>query len=68
MAPQRVDLLTSISGVEFDDAWDAKKKLEIDGLLAQVIGLRQLIENKLASGRPKDLLDVEVLRKNQKND
>ena len=65
LVPQRVDLLTSISGVEFDDAWASKEEVQIDGLSANVLGRTHLVKNKLASGRPKDLLDVEVLRKHQ---
>jgi hypothetical protein len=62
IAPQRIDLLTSISGVEFDDAWPKRIAVDLDGLHVNVIGRDSLIQNKIASGRPKDLLDVELLR------
>jgi len=62
VAPQRIDVLTSISGVEFSDAWENRLVVDLDGLQTNVIGRDDLLENKLASGRPKDLLDVEILR------
>ncbi|MCE2792010.1 MAG: hypothetical protein ACK493_11950 [Planctomycetota bacterium] len=62
VAPQRIDLLTSVSGVEFDEAWQNRKQVEVSGLSVPVLGLSELIANKLATGRAKDLLDVELLR------
>ncbi|MCA9186908.1 MAG: hypothetical protein R3E01_09735 [Pirellulaceae bacterium] len=61
--PQRIDILTSISGVNFDDAWPERLAIEIDGEMIPVIGLKHLIANKIASGRDKDRLDVEILGK-----
>ncbi len=62
VAPQRIDVLTSISGVEFEDAWPDRLIAHLDGVRADVIGREYLIQNKLASARPKDLLDVDILR------
>ena len=59
--PNRIDLLTSISGVEFDDAWLSRVRAELDGLPVCFLGWQSLIENKQASGRPKDLADVAKL-------
>lgn len=56
--PSRVDILTSIDGVEFDDAWKGRLELEIDGIAVQIIGRAHLIANKKAVGRPQDLADV----------
>jgi hypothetical protein len=61
--PQRIDILTSITGVEFSDAWQSRIVLEIDGISVPVLGLRDLMTNKLASGRDKDLADIPVLKK-----
>jgi hypothetical protein len=61
VAPRRIDLLTSISGVEFDRAWGDRISVEIDGLTLPVLGRNDLIANKRAAGRPKDLLDAETL-------
>ena len=59
--PQRIDILTSISGVEFDEAWPERLTVQIDELSVDVIGIRQLYTNKLAAGRAKDRLDAEIL-------
>jgi hypothetical protein len=56
--PSRIDILTSIDGVEFDDAWKDRLEIEVDGLCVQVIGRAHLIANKKAVGRPQDLADV----------
>jgi hypothetical protein len=62
VVPQRIDILTTVSGIEFADAWPHRLIADLDGLLANVLGRDHLLENKLASGRPKDLLDVDILR------
>ena len=59
--PNRIDLLTSISGVSFDDAWAGRAPGELDGLTVFFLGRQALPENKRASGRPKDLADVAKL-------
>jgi hypothetical protein len=56
--PQRIDILTSIEGVEFDEAWDERQHVEIEGLNIPVIGRRHLLINKKAISRPKDLGDI----------
>ena len=62
VAPRRIDVLTSIDGVTFGEAWEARREVEIDGVHVPVIGRVHLIRNKEATGRPKDRLDVERLR------
>ncbi|MCG8585469.1 MAG: hypothetical protein MI757_12225 [Pirellulales bacterium] len=62
VAPQRIDLLTTVSGVEFDDAWPNRIVNDVGGINANVIGRAELVQNKLASGRPKDLLDADILQ------
>ncbi len=58
VAPRRIDLLTSISGVEFDLAWAQRKVTLLDEKIeVAVLGRAQLLVNKLASGRPKDLVE-----------
>jgi len=59
--PYRIDIITSISGVEFDRAWANRLVVDIDGLQVPFIGRDDLLTNKRATGRPKDLLDVEYL-------
>jgi len=61
LPPRRIDVLTSVSGVEFDEAWATRLEFEIDGLMVASLGREALIKNKRASGRAKDLLDVRAL-------
>jgi len=60
--PARIDLLTTIDGVSFAEAYSHKLSFEIGGAMLPVISLDDLIRNKLATGRSKDLADVESLR------
>lgn len=59
--PNRIDLMTSISGVSFEDAWRSRVTASLDGLQVDFIGREELIRNKRASGRSKDLLDADEL-------
>ncbi len=59
--PSRIDILTSISGVEFNSAWRRRQSIELEGISLNVIGRTDLIVNKRASGRTKDLADAETL-------
>ncbi len=61
LPPRRIDLLTSISGVDFEEAWSTKVVVERDGMAIGVINRAALVANKRASGRTKDLLDLELL-------
>jgi hypothetical protein len=63
--PLRIDLLTDIEGVHFDEAYKNKKVFELDGMLVDFISIQDLIINKRASGRPIDLDDIEKLSGNQ---
>ena len=62
VAPNRIDVLTGISGVTFDEAWPTRMTVSIDGQAVPVIGRDQLVQNKAATGRPKDLADLAWLR------
>lgn len=59
--PNRIDLLTGISGVSFDEAWSGKVAGKLDDLDVQFLGRAELLRNKQASGRPKDLADIDNL-------
>ncbi len=59
--PNRIDILTSIDGVEFDLAFSNRVKSEYRGSRLWVIGREELILNKRSTGRKQDLLDVELL-------
>ncbi len=60
--PHRIDILQAIDGVSFDEAWQTRIETQIDGVPVHLISSEMLIRNKLASGRPRDLLDVEDIR------
>jgi hypothetical protein len=59
--PNRIDLLTSISGVDFDEGWKGRVAGNLDGIPVSFIGKLELIKNKRASARTKDLADLEKL-------
>ena len=63
--PNRIDLMTSITGVSFDDAWEDRARGDLDGFPVNFIGLSSLLRNKDATGRAKDRIDAEELRKRQ---
>jgi hypothetical protein len=62
LPPRRIDILTSITGVDFDEAWPDRAEVSGD-VRCGVIGRDALIRNKTLLGRPKDLLDVDLLRR-----
>ena len=59
--PVRVDLLTGITGVTWEEAWAGRIAGEFGGVPVAFIGLTELRRNKLATGRHKDLADLEAL-------
>jgi hypothetical protein len=59
--PIRIELLTSVSGVQFETCYAEKEMVRIEEMLVSVISLARLRENKAASGRAKDLADLENL-------
>ena len=59
--PYRIDILTSIEGVEFDEAWSRRVVLDLDGVLVPFIGRDDLLTNKRVASRPQDIADVERL-------
>lgn len=61
--PQRIDILSSVSGVKYEDAVSRAELMQVDGLSLKVISLEDLIANKRASGRPKDIADALALEK-----
>jgi len=65
IAPRRIDILTSIDGVEFDEAIQEMKRVEIEDIEIPIIGRRHLIQNKKAAGRPQDEADVIRLEQEQ---
>lgn len=64
--PVRVDILTAIEGVEYEDAWAERVEVDIDGFQVPVLSRRHLIANKRACGRPKDLADLALLEERKR--
>jgi len=62
VAPRRIDIITSIDGVDFEQAWQRRVEVDIDGLSVPFISKPDLIKNKESTGRDKDLLDVKYLK------
>ncbi|HEX9984377.1 MAG TPA: DUF6036 family nucleotidyltransferase [Thermoanaerobaculia bacterium] len=60
--PNRIDILTSISGVGFDSAWESRVQTVMDDQPVTLLGWTDLLKNKEASGRQKDKADLEKLR------
>lgn len=60
--PLRIEILTAISGVDFEDSYENRVEEVLDGVEVSIISLRDLKQNKRASGRAKDIDDLEHLR------
>lgn len=67
-APNRVDLLTRLWGVEFDEAWSRRVDGTLDDVPVAMLALTDLIRNKRATGRPQDLADVAALEALRRTD
>jgi predicted nucleotidyltransferase len=61
--PVRIDVITKVAGLKFEEAIQNAKMMEIEELNVPTISLQDLIKNKKASGRHRDLDDVESLEK-----
>ncbi|MBZ5606626.1 MAG: hypothetical protein LAP38_00070 [Acidobacteriia bacterium] len=61
IAPNRIDLLTSLTGCTFDDVWQTRISTQIAGVPVNMIAKKQYVQNKRAVGRPQDLADIDGL-------
>lgn len=61
--PRRIDIITKIDGVTYQEADEDKITVEVEGLMLPVISLDKLIKNKMATGREKDELDIKTIKK-----
>ncbi len=66
VAPNRIDLLTSITGVTFQDAWADRIEAVVDGVPVNFISRQALIRNKRLTGRAQDKADLEALGASEK--
>jgi predicted nucleotidyltransferase len=62
VAPRRIDIITGASGLYFEEAIKNAKRTTVDGIELNILSLEDLIKNKTATGRPKDIVDVEMLK------
>ena len=67
LPPARIDILTGISGVRFEDAWARRTTIVLEGIQVPVLSRDDFIANKRASGRPKDLLDLALIEEADKD-
>lgn len=63
LPPYQIDVLTSISGVEFESAYADRRILSIDDLRMPFLSLNDMLVNKRESGRDKDLVDVKLIER-----
>ncbi|MFH0828427.1 MAG: nucleotidyltransferase [Candidatus Omnitrophota bacterium] len=63
--PRRIDIITHIDGVFFEEAYRTKEDIEIEGLQVPFLSKNDLIRNKQSTGREKDKLDAEYLKKDK---
>jgi hypothetical protein len=61
IAPRRIDIITAASGLQFDEAFSHALPVDIEGILVHILSIADLIRNKRATGRTKDLADAEAL-------
>ena len=61
VAPRRIDIITGASGLRFEETFTRGAKIDIEGIAVRIPSVADLIRNKKASGRTKDLADAEAL-------
>ncbi|MDR2923561.1 MAG: nucleotidyltransferase [Treponema sp.] len=61
VAPRRIDIITSVDGLKFEDAYSHSEIVDIDGIPVRIMSIPDLIINKRSTGRLKDLADAETL-------
>jgi hypothetical protein len=66
LPPRRIDLLTKIDGVSFDEAWQSRTVSQVSALEVPFLGWDALLKNKKATGRPKDRADIRLMEKKRK--
>ncbi|MCZ6886973.1 MAG: nucleotidyltransferase [Gammaproteobacteria bacterium] len=62
VAPRRIDILTGVTGLRFEESFRRSIEVDIDGIPVRIPSLDDLIRNKKASSRTRDLADVEALQ------
>ena len=67
MAPNRIDVVTSITGVDFASAWGRRVATTYNQVPIHLLSIDDLMTNKRAVGRPQDLIDLEHLERARKH-
>lgn len=67
-APLRIDIMMSIPGIEFDDAWKNREMVQLEDIKIPFISRSDLIRSKEASGRSQDIIDADKLKKAEQLD
>ena len=65
VAPHRIDILTALTGLEFPEAWAERVENQFGLVRVNFLGRHSLIKNKRATGRPQDLVDVQLLEESE---
>jgi hypothetical protein len=68
LPPCRIDLLTSISGIDFESAWSGRLRVRVGDLDVACLSREDFVKNKLATGRPRDIADVAMLEEQDSDD
>jgi predicted nucleotidyltransferase len=63
--PLKIQILTGIDGVTFEECWDDRREVQLIGMAIPFIGIESLLKNKAASPRAKDKIDFEELKRIQ---
>jgi hypothetical protein len=61
VAPRRIDIITAASGLQFEEVYSRSLSVTIEGVEVRILSIDDIIRNKRASGRTKDLADAETL-------
>jgi hypothetical protein len=61
VAPNRVDLITAIDGVTFEEAWAGRQAGQFGRQPVSYLGRTEFLKNKRAAGRPQDLADIDAM-------
>lgn len=62
LPPARIDILTSLTGLTFEEAWPRRQSFSVEGRALPFLSREDLIRNKTALGRPRDLADIDDLK------
>ena len=65
VAPRRIDIITSVSGLQFEEAYGRSSPVDIEDIVVRIPALGDLVTNKRSTGRTKDLADAEALEQLQ---